>query len=214
MLSESNWVDIRAITEIQFHDPGSLCLTNYSEFIKLRHLGCPPGKNGGVLFFFTKINLHPEVIRVPNLSEYDEILWLSVRPKVLPHPFNITAIAIFYYSPNRNIDSKCRFIQQLQTSADFVISKYVILINKYNFYSPSSALPPLGGSYHLLIVLSSSSNFENFFSTTYGAYHPIQKFYLLSFGMWLNTEDWSNIYSLKNLDEEMSTFCKKLINKY
>ena len=74
--------------------------------------------------FFTKSNLYPKVIRFPSLSEYDEILWLCVRPKVLPRPFNIIAIAVFYYSSNQNIDSKRKFIQQLQTSADFNISKY------------------------------------------------------------------------------------------
>ena len=137
--------------------------------------------------FFTKSHLYPKVIQVPNLSEYDEILWLSVRPKVLPHPFSIIAIAVFYYSPNQNIESKRNFVQQLQVSADFVISKYpnaglflvgnandlkmdsfcaslkvkqivktqttwgntsldVILTDMYNFYSPPSTLPPLGGS--------------------------------------------------------------------
>ena len=32
--------------------------------------------------------------------------------------------------------------------------------------------------------------------------------------MWLSTEDWSDIYSLQNLDEKTATFHKKLIDKY
>ena len=143
----------------------------------------------------------------------------------------------------------------MQTSADFVISKYpnaglflvgdandlkmdsfcsslkvkqivkipttrgntsldVILTNMYNFYNPPSALPLLGGSYHLSILLSPSSNFNHSFSITYGSYRPLQNSGLLSFGMWLNTEDWSDVYSLKNIDEKMALFHKKLIDKY
>ena len=124
MLSASDLIIVIAVTEVQFHDPWSLRLAKYSEFIKLRPLYYPLGRNGGGVLFFTKNNLYPKVIRVPSLSEYDEILWLSIRPKVLPRPFNIIAIAVIYYSLYQNIDSKRKFIQQLETSADFVISKY------------------------------------------------------------------------------------------
>jgi len=99
VVSESHLIDIIAVTEVQSHDPGSLHLTNYSEFIKLRPSDHPlgkKGKKGGGVLFFTKSNLYPKVIQVPNLSECDEILWLSVRPKVLPRPFSIIAIAVFY----------------------------------------------------------------------------------------------------------------------
>ena len=82
MVSESNLIDIIAVTEVQSYDPGSLRLKNYSEFIKLRPSDYPLGKKGGGVLFFTKSHLYPKVIQVPNLSEYDEILWRSVRPKV------------------------------------------------------------------------------------------------------------------------------------
>ena len=68
-----------------------------------------------------------------------------------------------------------------------------VLTNIYNFYSPSSVSPPLGGSYHLSVLLSPSSNFKHSFSMTYGTYSPLQNSGLLSFGLWLNTEDWSDI---------------------
>ena len=87
----------------------------------------------------------------------------------------------------------------------------VILTNMYNFYSRPSTLSPLGGSYHLSILLSPSSNFKQTFSEAYSTYRPLQSF---SFGMWLSTEDWSDIYSLQNLDEKTATFHKKLIDKY
>ena len=102
-------------------------MSYFSEFIKLYPLDHPLGKKGGcchVFFFFSKYNLFPRINPVPNLSEYDEILWLSIRPKVHPHSYNIVAKAVFYCSPNQNIDTKNKFIQQLQTSTDFVISKY------------------------------------------------------------------------------------------
>jgi hypothetical protein len=75
----------------------------------------------------------------------------------------------------------------------------VILTNMHNFYSPPSALPPSGGTYHLSILLFPSSNFKHSFSITYGTYCTLQNSGLLSFGMWLNTEDWCDIYSLKIL---------------
>jgi len=87
----------------------------------------------------------------------------------------------------------------------------VILTNMNNFYTPPSAMPPLGGSYHLSILLTPSSNFEHSFSITY---RLCQNSALLSCVMWLNIEDWSDIYSFKNLDEKMATFHKKLIDKY
>ena len=64
--------------------------------------------------FFSKSNLYPKVFRVHSLSEYDETLWLSIRPKVLPRPFNIISIAVFYYSQikisiqNENSSNNCR----------------------------------------------------------------------------------------------------------
>ena len=58
------------------------------------------------------------------------------------------------------------------------------------------------------------SNFNHSFSITYGTNQPLRNSGLLSFGMWLNTEDWSDIYSVKNLDEKMATFHKKLIDKF
>ena len=83
------------------------------------------------------------------------------------------------------------------TSLDF------ILTNMYNFYIPPSALPSLGEIYHLSILLSSSSNFKHSFSISYGTYRLLQNSGHLSFGMWLNTEDCSNIYKLKFLGEKL-----------
>ena len=90
----------------------------------------------------------------------------------------------------------------------------VILTNMYNFYSPPSTLPPLGGSIHLSILLSPSSNFKHYFYIAYSTYRPLQNSGLLSFGVGLNTENWSDIYSLQNLDEKTAAFHKKLIDKY
>jgi len=37
---------------------------------------------------------------------------------------------------------------------------------------------------------------------------------LIFFLLWLNTENWSDIYNIRNLDEKMAMFHKKLIDKY
>ena len=52
VVSESNLIDIIAVTEVQSHDPGSLRLTNYSEFIKLRPSDHPLGKKRWRSFVF------------------------------------------------------------------------------------------------------------------------------------------------------------------
>ena len=53
VLSELNQIDVIAVTEVQSHDQSSLCLSNLSEFMKLRRLDYPLGKKeGGVMLFF------------------------------------------------------------------------------------------------------------------------------------------------------------------
>ena len=49
---------------------------------------------------------YPQNIPVLSLSEYDEILWLSIGPKALLRPYSIIAIAVVYYLLNRNIDAE------------------------------------------------------------------------------------------------------------
>ena len=58
---KSNLIDIIAVTEVQSHDPGSLHLTNYSEFI-IHPSDHPLGKKGGGVLFFTKSHLYPKLI--------------------------------------------------------------------------------------------------------------------------------------------------------
>jgi len=54
------------------------------------------------------------------MKSFGKVLYL----KYSPVPIISIAIAFFYYWTNQNVDAKRKFLQQLQTSADFVVSKY------------------------------------------------------------------------------------------
>ena len=40
-------------------------------------------KGGGVMIFCSD-NLSPKEVNVPGINEYNEIIWIKVKPKVLP----------------------------------------------------------------------------------------------------------------------------------
>ena len=61
-------------------------MSNHSDFVKLGPLNRPLGKKGDGVMFFTKCNLFPKNIPVPNLPESNEALWQSIRPRVLHIP--------------------------------------------------------------------------------------------------------------------------------
>ena len=254
-ISKIHKINIIAVTEVQSQNPDFLKISNYTQFIKLRPPDHPLGKKGGGILFFVRDNLQPKLIPTPNLSDYDEILWLSLRPKVLPRPFNLIVTAVFYHSPNQSIDQKRKFIQQFLISADFVLSKYpnagicllgdandlridsictslnikqlvkisttkgntsldVICSNMSKYYNSPQALPPLGGSYHYCLLFSPSSAIEHSFTTSIGVCRPLSDTGLFSFGSWLTSESWSDLYNSNNLDDKILIFHKKLIDSY
>ena len=101
-----------------------LKMNNFTQFIKLRPETHPLGKKGGGILVFVRNDFYPSEILVPCLTPLDEILWLCVRPKVLPHPFNLIVLCCFYYSPGQRAAEKINFIEKLHGNADYVLSKY------------------------------------------------------------------------------------------
>ena len=123
-LSKIYRLDVIAITEVQAQNLHMLKIDNFSQFIKLRPENHPLGKKGGGILFFIRNDLYPSEIPIPCLNPFDEVMWVCVRPKVLPRPFNLIVLCCFYYSPNQRSADKINFIEKLHASADFVLSKY------------------------------------------------------------------------------------------
>ena len=79
---------------------------------------------GGGILSFVRDDLYSNKISIPCLAPFDQIMWASVRPKVLPCPFNSIVLCIFCYSPNPRSADKINFTEKLHSGADFVLSKY------------------------------------------------------------------------------------------
>ena len=88
-----------------------LKMNNFTQFIKLRPETHPLGKKGGGILFFVRNDFYPSEILVPCLTPFDEILWVCVRPKVLPRPFNLFVLCCFYYFPGQRAAEKINFIE-------------------------------------------------------------------------------------------------------
>ena len=112
------------VTEVLAQNPGLLKINNCSQIIKLRPHNRPLGKKGDGILLFVGEYIFPKVIHSPIRSDYDEIIWASVRPKFLPRPFHWTVFWCFYYSPNQNAAQRQRFLLQLHSKADFVLCKF------------------------------------------------------------------------------------------
>jgi hypothetical protein len=105
-------------------NPSLLNLNGYHKFNKLRPHDHPLGKKGGGILLFVREYLCPRPIPPPDFNEFEEILWMCIRPKVLPRPLNIIMVGLFYFAPNQNLQSKQKFIEKLNGSIDRIRIKY------------------------------------------------------------------------------------------
>ena len=100
---------IIAVTEVHRQSSDHLKIKNFTEFIKLRPDDHSLGKKGGGVMLMVRDELAPQKINVPHLNEYDEILWVLVRPKRLPRSVSNKAVCVFYSSPSQQASQKKRF---------------------------------------------------------------------------------------------------------
>lgn len=100
---------IIAVTEVHRQSSDHLKIKNFTEFIKLRPDDHSLGKKGGGVMLMVRDELAPQKINVPHLNEYDEILWVLVRPKRLPRSVANIAVCVFYSSPSQQASQKKRF---------------------------------------------------------------------------------------------------------
>jgi len=68
--------------------------------------------------------LTPKLITIPSIDDYDEITWISIKPKVLPRPLSNILVCNFYYSPGQHAEIQRKFVEKLRASAEFSLSKF------------------------------------------------------------------------------------------
>ena len=57
-------------------------------------------------------------------SDNHEVLWVALRPKILPRPFGILVLCVIYCPPWYNVDFKLSLTGYLTTSVDKIYRKY------------------------------------------------------------------------------------------
>ena len=82
----------------------------FNEFIKLRPNDHYLVKKGGGVMIFRCDNLSPREVNVPGINEHDEIVWIEVKPKVLPRPLTNIIVGCFYYSPGWKSEQRKDFL--------------------------------------------------------------------------------------------------------
>jgi len=116
-------LDLICITEIQSQNLDTLKTAHFNEFIKLRHMITTLVKRVGGGNDFCRDNLSPRE-NVPGINEYDEIIWIKVNPKVLPHPLTNISVGWFYYSPGQKSEQRKDFLEKLHASLNYLQSKH------------------------------------------------------------------------------------------
>ena len=125
ILSRSILPAIIAVTETWLSsditdDILSLAHSNFSYVIYRRDR--PQHTGGGVLMY---IRDDIKSTRLSHLeSDIHEVLWVALRPKILPRPFSILIVCIIYCPPWYSVDMKSNLIDYLTHSRDKLASIY------------------------------------------------------------------------------------------
>jgi len=99
--------DLICIAEVQSQNLDTLRMAYFNEFIKHRPHYQYLDIKGGRVMIFCRDNLSLREVNVPGINEHDEIIWIKVKPKVLPHPLTKIIVGGFYYSPDQKSE-QCR----------------------------------------------------------------------------------------------------------
>ena len=124
VLSQFYKIDVIAVTEVQAQNPDLLKINNCSQFTKSRPHDHPLGKKGGGILLIVGDYLVPKGIHSPKLSDYDEIILVSVKPKIVPCHFNLIVFCCFYYSQIKKLHKDSNFYSNYIVVADFVFCKF------------------------------------------------------------------------------------------
>ena len=82
------------------------------------------GQGGGVLCF-VRSNVKSFMLEPANNVNHEfEILWLGIRPEILPRPVSIIVVAIVYCPPWYNSEMKRNLTKTIMSGVDAISSKY------------------------------------------------------------------------------------------
>ena len=114
---------------------------------------------GGVMFY---IRNDIRSWRLDNLdTDRHEVLWVALRPKILPRPFSLLILCIVYCPPWYNVDLKMNLTSYLTTTIDNIYRKYpnaaFIVCGDFNSYNTDFIVQ----RFHFTQISSSSTRGDN-----------------------------------------------------
>ena len=123
-LAQATKASVLMVSEVHRQNPELLKIGGFDEFIKIRPDDHPLGKKGGGVLIYAHEIFKAARLDVPFLTEYDEIMWVILKPRRLPRKFTGIALCVYYYSPGQTSEYRQAFVEKLQLSSDFVLGKY------------------------------------------------------------------------------------------
>ncbi len=127
LVANSKAFDIIALTESWLNediDDSVLVMSGYSLFRKDRYARI----GGGILCYISNaIPVWSPTLETSNDDDF-EIMWLILRPRVLPRPMSVVALAVVYCPPWFNVDMCKRCCRYILDCADELSRKYPNLL--------------------------------------------------------------------------------------
>ena len=123
IIVNNNKPDIVAITETWLSDDisDSVCgLPGYSVIRRDRQSGI----GGGVMFYIHNSLIYRKLVNVSDSNDIFEVLFVSVRPRVLPRPLSVVIIAVVYSPPWYNASTNNDLCNYILSSIDYFSRQY------------------------------------------------------------------------------------------
>ena len=116
--------DIIAITETWLSDdiPDSACSIQGYNLVRRDR----PNQLGGGVLFYVSCSIDFRIIDLPSAVPFNfEVLWISVRPRLLPRPLSVLVYAVVYCPPCYNAESRAELNKYIVEGVDQVSRKYL-----------------------------------------------------------------------------------------
>ena len=116
-------IDIVCLTETWLTADIPDCLCNLPNFILFRRDRAV--RLGGGVCCYVRTNNNPRLLEPPvvNLHSF-EVLWVALRPKVLPRPISIVIVLVVYVPPWYDVATKRSLTDYIVSCVDYFNSVY------------------------------------------------------------------------------------------
>ena len=123
LLLSHSMVDIVCLTETWLTAEVPNCLCNLPRFILFRRDRVE--RLGGGVCCYVRTDINPRLLEPPvaNLHSF-EVLWVSLRPRVLPRPVSIVIVLVVYVPPWYDVASKRSLADYIVSCVDYFNSVY------------------------------------------------------------------------------------------